>query len=75
MADKAEFSFFEDVIKEQFDGVYQKRYNLLREWSSMQSLIVVSAIDEHYDVLISQSELNSVETLAALHELVLKKIV
>lgn len=73
MSEKADFSFFEELIKEQFDGVYQKRYNQLREWSSMQSLIVVSAIDEHYDVLISQSELNEVETLLALHGLVIRK--
>lgn len=74
MADKADFLFFEDIIKQQFEGVYQNRYNQLREWSSMQSLIVVSTIDEHYDVLINQKDLNDAESLAELHALVIQKM-
>ncbi len=74
MADKADFLFFEDIIKQQFEGVYQNRYNQLREWSSMQSLIVVNTIDEHYDVLINQKDLNGAESLAELHALVIQKM-
>lgn len=74
MADKADFLFFEEIIKQQFEGVYQNRYNQLREWSSMQSLIVVSTIDEHYDVLINQKDLNGAESLAELHALVIQKM-
>lgn len=69
-----DFAFFESVIKELFIGVYAKRYNRLDEWSSMQSLIVVSAIDEHFDVILEHPEMKQANSLEELHEIVLQKI-
>lgn len=67
------FSFFKGLIQEQFEGSFASAFDKITEWTSMQSLIVVSTIDEHYDVLLSHEELKHVKTLEALHEMVLLK--
>jgi len=68
------FDFFEGVIKAQFIEPFASAYNKIDEWTSMQSLIVVSTIDEHYDVLLSHEELKTVSSLQALHQKVLHKL-
>ncbi len=73
MIDLNDFDQFEKIIKDQFQGVYEKRFNQLKDWSSMQILIVISSIDEHYDVLLTHEEIKSVGNLDDLHELVRTK--
>jgi acyl carrier protein len=68
------FSFFQKLIQEQFVGSFASAYDKIDEWTSMQSLIVVSTIDEHFDVLMSHEELKNVTSLEALHEKVLQKM-
>lgn len=68
------FDFFQGVIKEQFIGPFASVFDKIDEWTSMQSLIVVSTIDEHFDVLMSHEELKSVTSLQALHQKVLQKM-
>jgi acyl carrier protein len=68
------FSFFQTLIQEQFVGSFASAYDKIGEWTSMQSLIVVSTIDEHFDVLMSHEELKNVTSLEALHEKVLQKM-
>lgn len=68
------FSFFEELIQEQFDGSFASAFNKISEWTSMQSLIVVSTIDEHFDVLMSYEELKNVTSLQGLHKKVLQKM-
>jgi acyl carrier protein len=68
------FDFFEGVIKEQFVGPFASAYDKIGEWTSMQSLIVVSTIDEHYDVLLGHEELKELNSLQALHQKVLQKL-
>ncbi|MCJ8288250.1 MAG: hypothetical protein HRT58_02885 [Crocinitomicaceae bacterium] len=68
------FSFFEGLIQEQFVGSFASAFNVIDEWTSMQSLIVVSTIDEHFDVLMSYEELKNVTSLQVLHEKVLQKM-
>lgn len=69
-----EFSKFDQMIQELFDPTSSFDYKSLESWSSMQSLIVVSAIDEHYDVLITYDELKKIDTVEELHSLVVDKL-
>lgn len=57
-----------------FAGSFASVYDKVQDWTSMQSLIVVSAIDEHYDVLMSHEELKNVNSLEGLHQKVLSKL-
>lgn len=68
------FDFFQGVIKEQFVGSFASAFDKIDEWTSMQSLIVVSTIDEHFDVLMSHEELKDLTSLQALHQKVLQKM-
>lgn len=60
-------------MKDAFAGSFASAYDKVQDWTSMQSLIVVSAIDEHYDVLMSHEELKNVMKLEELHQKVLQK--
>lgn len=68
------FSFFSKLIQEQFEGSFATVFDKITDWTSMQSLIVVSTIDEHYDVLLSHEELKNAHSLEDLHEMVLLKM-
>jgi acyl carrier protein len=68
------FDFFQRIIQDQFVGSFASLYDKISEWTSMQSLIVVSTIDEHYDVLMSHEEFKNVTSLEALHQKVLQKL-
>jgi acyl carrier protein len=67
------FSEFENMIKGLFEPDYPFDTSLIASWSSMQSLIIVSAIDEHYDVLLSHQELKSAKNIHELHNIITKK--
>lgn len=68
------FTFFQELIQEQFVGSFAAVFDKVEEWTSMQSLIVVSTIDEHFDVLMSHEELKTLNSLEELHKLVLQKM-
>lgn len=69
----AEYSEFKSIIEGVLDAKFVVDLEKLRTWTSMQTLIAVSAIDEHYDVLVSYNELSSVNTLQELHVLIISK--
>lgn len=68
------FSFFQSLIQSQFEGSFASSYDKVTEWTSMQSLIVVSTIDEHYDVLVSHDELKKTQNLESLHGYILQQM-
>jgi acyl carrier protein len=61
------FSFFQSLIQAQFEGTFAHSFDKVSEWTSMQSLIVVSTIDEHYDVLVSHETMKKMQDLESLH--------
>lgn len=75
MTDLNDFTKFESIIQNQFQGVYKTRYKNLKDWSSMQVLIVISTIDEHYDLLLTHEEIKAADSLQELHQILLKKSV
>ena len=50
---------FNELIAESIGGKPNDDHLLLESWTSMQTLIMVSVIDEKFDVLISQDALKS----------------
>lgn len=68
-----ELQDFHHFVKSQFSAHNSHQYNDIKNWSSMQSLIVVSAIDEQYDVLIGHEELTSLSDLEALYSFIQTK--
>ena len=68
-----DFSEFENMIKGLFEPDYPFDTTIISSWSSMQSLIIVSAIDEHYDVLLSHQELKSANDIHELYNIITKK--
>lgn len=68
-----EFSKFDQMIQGLFDPKSSFDYRLVETWSSMQSLIVVSAIDEHYDMLVGHEDLKRLKSVEELHTFLLKK--
>ncbi|MFT4600094.1 MAG: acyl carrier protein [Arenicella sp.] len=61
---------FNEIIKECIGSNFSEDHYLIESWTSMQSLIIVSAIDEHYDVLITHEELKSCRSTVELLHLV-----
>ena len=68
-----DFLDFCDFVKSQFSAHNVDQFESIENWSSMQSLIVVSAIDEKYDVLIAYDELASLTGLHALYSFIQTK--
>lgn len=62
-----------------FSGLFQEatavgletNFRELEEWSSMQALIVIAAIDEHFGVTIPERDFRKAQTVADLHQLTL----
>ena len=45
----------------------------LEEWSSMQALIVIALVDEHYDVALSGEDLMQCETVQDIYNKIIEK--
>ena len=45
------------------------RFRELEEWSSMQALIVIAAVDEHFGVTLPEKEFRKAETFEDLFDL------
>lgn len=71
---KHDYATFKSQMEEAMNSSYHMDLENVRSWTSMQSLIAVSAIDEHYDVLIAHEELSAIGTLKQLFRLVVQKI-
>jgi acyl carrier protein len=68
------FHAFQLLVKDQFTPSFKEIYDQPEDWSSMQSMLVVNAIDEAYDVLISHEELARVKELEELYTLLKTKL-
>lgn len=62
-------------MRDQFDAekdliTLSKPFRDLQDWSSMQALIVITAIDEVYDITIEENKLRTAQTFEDLYTLV-----
>lgn len=71
---ETDFKEFSAMIEELFEPQFNFDHRNLESWTSMQALIVVSAIDEHYGILLSHEELKQAKSLEELHEILKKKL-
>lgn len=67
---------FVEVFRSLFqdgDGIsVDTQFRELEEWSSMQALIVIAAIDEHFGVTIPEREFREAKTVGDLYQLTKK---
>ena len=49
------------------------KFRELEEWSSMQALIVIAAIDEHFGITIPERNFRAAQTVLDLYQLTLKQ--
>lgn len=74
-----ELNTFLDLIRtlfsEEENGVISEKTDIkrLKEWSSLQNMIVVSEIDKLYDVIVSIEDFNSSSNLEELFEKIQSK--
>ena len=65
---------FLDALSETFSPTVQivgaTQFRELEEWSSMQALIVIAAIDEHFGVTIPEKQFRSANTFEDLFQLI-----
>ncbi|MDX2362354.1 MAG: hypothetical protein QNK23_16215 [Crocinitomicaceae bacterium] len=71
---EAGYENFSEMVQELFDPQFSFDHSNVESWTSMQSLIVVSAIDEHYDILLSHEELKQAKKLADLYSILTQKL-
>lgn len=67
---------FVEVFRSLFqeaDGINENtQFRQLEEWSSMQALIVIAAIDEHFGVTLPEREFREAKTVGDLYQLTKK---
>jgi len=51
----------------------QTSFKDLEEWSSMQALVVIALIDEHYEVALSGKDLMGCETVQDIYDKIIEK--
>lgn len=73
----------EDLIKKlevEFDEIdpgtlkAETSFKELEEWSSMQALVVIALVDEHYEVPLSGEDLMACETVQDLYQKITQKL-
>lgn len=63
---------FSSLFQEESDAIHgDTKFRDLEEWSSMQALIVIAAVDEHFGVTIAERDFREATTVADLHQLTL----
>jgi acyl carrier protein len=66
-------SDFIDVMSEAFSPNAQVeagvRFREMEEWSSMQALIVIAAVDEHFEITLPEKDFRKAETFEDLYQL------
>jgi acyl carrier protein len=71
---ETDFDKFSLMVEELFEPQFNFDHKNLESWTSMQSLIVVCAIDEHYQVLLSHEELKQAKNLEDLYSILTQKL-
>ena len=70
-----------DTFLQVFSSLFQEgeaitldsKFRELEEWSSMQALIVIAAIDEHFGVTIPERDFRNAQTVSDLYRLTMKQ--
>lgn len=70
-----------DTFLQVFSSLFQEdaviaadsKFRELEEWSSMQALIVIAAIDEHFGVTIPERDFRSAQTVSDLYRLTMNQ--
>ncbi len=62
---------FDDIETENFTA--ETSFKDLEEWSSMQALVVIALVDEHYGVALTGEDLLNCDTVNDLYNLIEKK--
>jgi|TARA_R110002051_G_scaffold266396_2_gene326156 acyl carrier protein len=60
---------FKQIIKEEFPENFQDDWELISSWSSMQMLLIMTAIDEQFKVLISHEDFKKANSVDELFEI------
>lgn len=80
MFQKPDIEDFLDTFKLQFAEENRHEINLsssirnLKEWSSLQTLIIVTAIDEKYGVILTEEDFRLSQSVKDLYERILMKL-
>ena len=64
---------FSSLFKEDAAITTHSKFRELEEWSSMQALIVIAAIDEHFGVTIPERDFRAAQTVSDLYRLTVKQ--
>lgn len=64
---------FKALFQEENEISADSKFRELEEWSSMQALIVIAAIDEHFGVTIPERDFRAAQTVSDLYQLTIKK--
>tara|TARA_R110002072_G_scaffold228009_3_gene384833 strand:+ start:409 stop:633 length:225 start_codon:yes stop_codon:yes gene_type:complete len=64
---------FSSLFKEDAAITTHSKFRELEEWSSMQALIVIAAIDEHFGVTIPERDFRAAHTVSDLYQLTIKQ--
>lgn len=75
-----DFEEFLEVFREQF--AEENRHGIaggsafrhLKEWSSLQTLIIVTALDEKYGVILSEEDFRLSQTVKDIYERLIQKM-
>lgn len=68
-----ELKEFHSFIKGQFSSYNIKDFEKIENWSSLQTLVVLSAIDEKYGILIPYEDLNQMKSLEDMYHFIQSK--
>ncbi len=62
-----------DLFKEDPGAIQaETEFRNLEEWSSMQALLVIAAVDEHFGVTLPDQEFRNANTIADLHSITVR---
>ncbi|MFT5752326.1 MAG: acyl carrier protein [Flavobacteriales bacterium] len=64
---------FKQTIKEEFPENFPDDWELISSWSSMQMLLIMTAIDDQYKVLISHEDFKQATSVEELFEITRQK--
>tara|TARA_R100000544_G_C2183707_1_gene38174 strand:+ start:183 stop:407 length:225 start_codon:yes stop_codon:yes gene_type:complete len=64
---------FKETIKNEFPEQFLKDWEDLSSWSSMQMLLIMTAINDEYNILISHEDFTAAKTIEGLYQIVLAK--
>lgn len=68
-----ELNSFKQTIKEEFPEDFPEDWEYISSWSSMQMLLIMTAINDRYDVLISHEDFKQAKSVEELFEITCQK--